>query len=224
MRVLGIDTATWTASVGICVDGKTRSERSVATGGGHALSLMALVAETLRDAALEMVDIQGVAVSIGPGSFTGLRVGLATAKGLAMAGGLPVAGVSTLEALAAAAEIRDGLVCPVLDARKGEIYAALIEMRGGEARVVQPEVAVALDRWLPVVGDRACTFVGDAVELVRSGARPDWTLLPFERCHPRGAVVARLGWLRLLGGGADDLAGLEPRYVRPSEAEIRFGA
>jgi tRNA threonylcarbamoyladenosine biosynthesis protein TsaB len=221
VNVLGIDTATWTASVGVCADGRTIAERSLPSQGSHGFSLMPLIAEVLREAELTAADLGGVAVSIGPGSFTGLRIGLATAKGIAFANGVALAGVRTLPALAQAAEVPDGLVCPILDARKGEVYTALIEMHRGEGLLRHAEVAIGVDRWLAMLGDRACTFVGDAVDIVRPHARRGWSLLPFARFHPRGAIIAALGWRRLDRGDADDLASLEPLYVRPSEAELK---
>lgn len=223
MRVLGIDTATWTASVGICDGERLLSERSLATSGTHGFSLVPMVDEALQEAGLRAADLGGIAVSIGPGSFTGLRIGLAAAKGLAFAAGVPIVGVRTLLALAVAAEVSDGLVCPLLDARKGEVYAALVEMRAGRGEWAHGEVVVALDRWLSLVGDRDCTFIGDAVGLVsaRGGAASGWHLRSFDRFHPRGAIVARLGAERLRAGDPDDLASLEPLYVRPSEAELK---
>lgn len=221
MKILGIDTATWTASVGLSRDGEEVAERSLATRGSHGLSLLGMIDELLAAAAWRMSDLQGVAVSIGPGSFTGLRIGLATAKGLAFALGIPLAGIRTLVAMAFAAGVRDGLVCPILDARKGEVYAALIEFRQGAAEVVQPEVAVALERWLEVVGARPCTFLGDAVPLLQPHLRASWTVLPFDHRHGSGAVTARLGEERIARGDVDGVADLEPLYCRPSEAELK---
>jgi len=221
MRVLGIETATWSASVGLSRDGRAIAERSLATRGNHAVSLPELIGATLAEAGWRLADLEGVAVSIGPGSFTGLRVGLASAKGLAFALGIPLVGVRTLVALAAAAGVADGLVCPILDARKAEVYAALVEFRAGRGEIAQPEVAIALDRWLEVVGDRACTFLGDGVPLLLSRRRPQWTLLSPAVRGPSGSQVARLGEERLTAGEADSAADLEPFYCRPSEAELR---
>lgn len=221
MPILGIDTATWTASVGVCQDGSILGERSLPTAGSHGFSLLPLIDEALGALGLRVADLRGVAVSIGPGSFTGLRVGLATAKGLAFASGLRLAGVPTMPALARASGVSDGLVCPVLDARKGEVYAALFEMIGGQPIVRHAVVAVALADWLPVVGARACTFVGDGVELIRPHGRPEWVLLPFDRSRGSGGVVALMGEERLRRGESDDVAELEPLYVRPSEAELK---
>jgi tRNA threonylcarbamoyladenosine biosynthesis protein TsaB len=220
--LLGIDTATWTASVALVDGDAVLAERSLPTSGSHGFSLVPLIEEVLGHAGATTGDLRGVAVSIGPGSFTGLRIGLATAKGLAFAQRIPIVGVRTLPALALAAGVQDGLVCPLLDARKGEVYAALVEIAAGQAIVRRDEAAAPLAAWLDVIGDRACTFIGDGVSIVADSGRavPQWTLLPFETHHPRGSVVARLGAERLGAGQSDDLAALEPLYVRPSEAEL----
>jgi tRNA threonylcarbamoyladenosine biosynthesis protein TsaB len=221
MRVLGIDTATWTASVGVVADDEVLAERSLAGSPTHGLSLVPLIEATLSDARLRLSDVHGLAVSIGPGSFTGLRVGLSTAKGLAFACAVPLVGVATLEALALAAETRDGFVCPMLDARKSEVYTALFRMEHGTPAEVVPACAVELRAWLPRLA-QPCVFVGDAEPLLRehpllpAGA----TVLPFARFHPRGSIVARLGAPLLHRGAAN--SELEPLYIRPSEAELKW--
>ena len=220
MRILGIDTATWTASVGVVANGDVLGERSVGASLSHGLSLLPLIQGVLHDAGLQVAQLDGVAVSIGPGSFTGLRIGLSTAKGIAFAHGLPVVGVRTLLALAAVANLDEGRVCPMLDARKGEVYAALFQVESGVPRCLIPESVLRADAWLSRV-DGPCTFLGDGVgALGEANSAGQWTVLPFDRFHPRGAVVAALGAERLYRGDGDDLAALEPLYIRPSEAEL----
>lgn len=126
-----------------------------------------------------------------------------------------------MTALALASGVRDGLVSPILDARRGEIYAALAELNGGVVRMLHQEVAVPLARWLDVIGDRPCTFVGDAVYLLDATERPGWTLLPYEEHHASGAVIAQLGEERLRCGQGDPIGALEPLYCRPSAAELK---
>lgn len=221
MRVLGIDTATWTASAGVSADGAVLAERSLPAAPSHGLSLLPLLEEVLAGAGLGWRDLDGIAVSIGPGSFTGLRIGLSTAKGIGFAQRLPVVGVPTLHALARVADARAGWVCPLLDARKGEVYTALFQVQDAEATCAVAECAVSLEAWLPRLPEQ-CTFLGDAVGMLagRGGAHPGWTVLPFDRFHPRGGVVAALGARRIAAGDGNDLAALEPFYVRPSEAEL----
>ncbi len=224
MRVLGIDTATWTASVGVADGEAVLAEVSRRAAPSHGLSLLPLIEEVLAVAGLRGADLQAIAVSIGPGSFTGLRIGLSSAKGLAFALGLEVTGVPTLEALAHVPRLEKGLVCPMLDARKGEVYTALYEASGGALHCRLPECAVEIGRWLRRLPG-PCVFVGDAVEILERQAAGSWegTALPFAEFHPRGGVVASLGARRLGCGEAGELAALEPRYLRPSEAELAEG-
>ncbi len=222
MRVLGIDTATWIASVGIVDDGRRLAQRSRGASPSHGLSLLPLIDEVLDESGLSLEELDGVAVSIGPGSFTGLRIGLSTAKGFAFASALRLVGIPTLESLARVAAVGEGLVCPLLDARKGEVYTALYRAQDGELEAVHPECAVRLQVWLARI-DGPCTFIGDAAHLVReenAGTFPR-RVLPFEEFHPLGSMVAEMGARRLSRGEKEDLASLEPLYVRPSEAELK---
>jgi tRNA threonylcarbamoyladenosine biosynthesis protein TsaB len=124
VRVLGIETATWTASVAIIDEAVTLTEQTLQQSASHGTALFPLVADALRAAETTLEAIDLLAVSIGPGSFTGLRIGLSMAKGLAMAADIPIVGVPTLEGLAVAAPLRSHPLWTVLDARKGEVYAA----------------------------------------------------------------------------------------------------
>ncbi|HSR10897.1 MAG TPA: tRNA (adenosine(37)-N6)-threonylcarbamoyltransferase complex dimerization subunit type 1 TsaB, partial [Thermodesulfobacteriota bacterium] len=136
MIVLALETATLAGSVALvdAGDGETGrriiGENTLSNPETHSARLMPGIDRLLKEASLTIRDIGGIAVSIGPGSFTGLRIGVATAKGLAYALGIPVAGVPTLDALAATRPFSPDPVCPVLDARKKEVYAALFRCNG----------------------------------------------------------------------------------------------
>jgi tRNA threonylcarbamoyladenosine biosynthesis protein TsaB len=274
VRILGLDTATWKASVGLRIDGETVAEKSRTADGSHAVSLLSLIEEVLQDGGCSVRDLDAVAVSGGPGSFTGLRIGLSVAKGLAYATGARLIAVPTLEALARTVAHLDGKVCPVLDARKGELYAACFQSSHGilqrltEDLLLTPEELLALldasnlqassrassgaarsepTRPPEASGVRAasgpaelaargpaslhivptpCVMLGDAVAAYgtflqqRLGAAV--TLLPSDTHGPSGGVVAAMGDERLQAGGSDDLSRIEPRYIRPSEAELKW--
>lgn len=201
-------------------DGRVLAERTRVESRAHVVSVPALTGEALDQAGLGMRDVQAVAVSIGPGSFTGLRIGLGFAKGVAFAGGVPLVPVPTLEALAAVADVPAGTtVCAALDARKRECWAAVFRRGDGDTlERLTDDLAIAPDALaarLPpgsvVVGDAGIAY-GDVL-----GARA--VVLPFATHHPRGGVVARLGTRRLAAGAGADLGTLEPVYGRPSEAE-----
>jgi tRNA threonylcarbamoyladenosine biosynthesis protein TsaB len=179
-------------------------------------------------------QLDAVAVSSGPGSFTGLRIGFGFAKGLVYAIGARLVLVPTLEALAAVAGGGGGPVCAALDARKQEVYAAIFEPAAGPPdggpAVAGPHgtgglgrtsddlalSAVALAALLP----DGCTLIGDASEAYADILGTRATLLPFARWHPVGSVIARLGWKRLLTGGAAEPGTAEPSYVRAPEARL----
>jgi tRNA threonylcarbamoyladenosine biosynthesis protein TsaB len=198
-------------------DGRVLAETARRESRSHAASLPALVDEVLGRANVAIAALDGIAVSIGPGSFTGLRVGCALAKGIAYAGALPLVGVPTLEALACVADAPPGrTVCVALDARKHEVYAAFF--RAGEP----PERLTPDAAWTPgVLAARLApdhVVVGDATDVYPELAAGE--VRPFATHHPRGGVVARLGLARLRRGEATPLGSLEPVYVRPPDAEL----
>ena len=130
MRVLALETSTLAGGVALCEDGRVVGLSLLNVALTHSERLMSMVDRLLEDCRWTLGQVQGLAVSIGPGSFTGLRVGAATVKGLALALGLPVAAVPTLDALAANLPFADAPVCPLLDARKGEVYVCLLPVDG----------------------------------------------------------------------------------------------
>jgi tRNA threonylcarbamoyladenosine biosynthesis protein TsaB len=206
--------------VGVARDGVVVAEGVHRETRSHTASLPGLVERVLRDAGLGVDDVEGLAVSIGPGSFTGLRISLALAKGLAFAGRLPLVGVQTLEALAHVAEAAPGeTICVALDARKREVYAALFVAADGAPRRLTPDLALSPDA-LAVQLTPPCVLVGDAGEVYRDVLAPHATLRPFATHHPRGGIVARLGSARLAAGERANIGTLEPTYVRPPDAEL----
>jgi tRNA threonylcarbamoyladenosine biosynthesis protein TsaB len=224
VRILGLDTATWRASVGLLIDGEVAAERSQVTKGNHAVFLLPLIDEVLRAADCSLKTVDAVAVSTGPGSFTGLRVGLSVAKGIARATGTRLLAVPTLEALARTVVDQHGVVCALLDARRGELYTACFESSASGWRRLSPDALVtseALAATLPT----PCTVVGDGVvsygDFLHTRFGSTVRLLPFETHGPRGGAVAALGLERWQRGLDDDLVGIEPTYIRPSEAELK---
>jgi len=172
----------------------------------------------------ETKDLQVIGVSVGPGSFTGIRIGLSVAKALAYASGAKLVGVGTLEALAVrAAAGRDALVCPLLDARHGQVYGAVYEVTwtGG-----LPQVKIVREEWAGAVEDVATwvtepmIFAGDALELAREKITPvvgdNFLTPPLNRTLPNPEDVALLSFARAQAGEFSDLMELEPRYVRLS--------
>jgi tRNA threonylcarbamoyladenosine biosynthesis protein TsaB len=241
MRVVGIDTATSPASAALIVDGRLISERihpadefagaanEFQNRGNHAATLLPLIESLFRGSEISFADITGVALSIGPGSFTGLRIGLSTVKGLAYGWGLPVVGVSTLLAHAARITDYEGLICALLDARKKEVYAALFERTEVSLkRLSQDTVGSIGDVMTMVRGFQAgapCLFVGNGASVHRvslldfAGAQMQFEA---ECSAPTlAATVAYLSEQRFSANEVEDLGALAPVYIRPPEAEFK---
>jgi tRNA threonylcarbamoyladenosine biosynthesis protein TsaB len=184
-----------------------------------------LILRVLESASCALEEVQGFGVSIGPGSFTGLRIALGTVKGFAYALGRSVVGVDTLEALACTVTNWEGRICPVLDARKGEIYTALFHRdQTGQLKRESPDLVVAPQEFFTQL-EGACLFLGDGLErygaLLRERGALEFRLLPFSSYHPRGGVVARMAWEHLRRGEAEDIGALVPHYVRRPSAEFK---
>lgn len=226
MTVLGIETATPVCGVALGREGSILVERSLNTGTHHAERLLPMVRDALDEAGLELRDLDGIAVSIGPGSFTGLRIGLSTAKSLCWSAGLPLVAVPTLDAMAAQFPYAACPVCPALDARKKEVYAALYDTSSGGLRTLIAPAAVS-----PVSFVASLTgpvlFVGDGARLYRReivaelGGAARFAPPPLDR--PSAAAVAALGLFKLERGESEDLVRAEPVYLRKSEAELKHG-
>jgi tRNA threonylcarbamoyladenosine biosynthesis protein TsaB len=224
VRVLAIETATaWGSAAVVGPDG-VLAERSAHVPGEHLEWLIPAIDDLLAALHLTRADIEGLAVSIGPGGFTGLRIGVATAAAWAHALGLPLSGVSTLEAIAAGVQ-DSGLVVAALDARRGEVAAALFTRGDGASGVerLTEDLLMSPGALRDHLGDRGRVIIaGDALErhaaALLDALGPDAVAAPRERWWPRAAVIGHLGRTRLLGGDRDDPIGLVPRYAHRSVA------
>jgi tRNA threonylcarbamoyladenosine biosynthesis protein TsaB len=225
MKVLGIETATKTGGVAIISEGGILAEYTLNIEITHSERLMATVDRVLRDTGITLADIDGFAVSIGPGSFTGLRIGVATVKGLAFTTGKPVAAVPTLEALAWNLPQAGHPVCPLLDAKKHEVYAALYRYQNSSLEEVLPAavlpiatLAESITGQTVFTGEGAAVFREELLALLGDQA----SFAPLSALVPSAASVAEIGLLRLLHGGGTNPDDLAPLYIRRPEAEIAW--
>ncbi len=226
MKVLGFDTSTSCGSVGLVSDGKLISEYILDVAVTHSERLLGAIEFVLREARFTIGDVDGWAISLGPGSFTGLRIGVSTVKGLAFATGKPVAGISSLDVLASLVSPTPYLICPVLDARKEEVYAAFYRYKEGDS--LKRESAYEATRPEDLVRriEEKTIFIGDGLKTYGAFFRDRLSSLalfpPFPINFPHGSVVAKLGFDLLQKGSHLDLATFTPLYIRPSEAEIKW--
>lgn len=229
MLVLGIETTGPVLSVGLTDGRQPLAETSLYGTRIHSVRLLPAIKDLLAAAGRTCADLTGVAVSHGPGSFTGLRIGLTVAKTLAQVLSLPAAGVSSLDVLAYPLTRNGGAAMALAPARRGEVYAALYK-GPGEEPVVGPlnmdlaqlltALAAIPEGPLLCVGEAAVLYADELREILGGRLR----LVPPALNYPRGAVVAQLGAERLARGEAEDPLQLRPVYLRLSAAEMAWQA
>lgn len=222
--VLAIDTATLSGSVALCRGAEILAESLVNLRSTHSERLLLQVEQVLDVTGLSVAQLDLIAVVHGPGSFTGLRVGLATAKGLATAADVPLVGISTLEALAMNLPFSPYPVYAFLDARKQEVYSCSYNCREGFPVPLSGEVVVPPGELLSSI-DGDVALVGDGVNSYRSlidELLGDRAKLPPAVCHQvRAAAVALLAARRMEEGvELPSVAELRPSYIRPSDADL----
>lgn len=230
MLILALDSTALTATVSVCDDEKLLSCHVLQNGNTHSETLLPMVEFALRNLSLTAADIQLFACSAGPGSFTGVRIGVSTIKGLAFGSNIPCIGVSTPEALAYNLIGFDGLVCPLMDARREQVYQALFSVCDGVTERLTPDRALSLaelDRLLceHLASDpRPLRFVGDGYPLAERGlpstfatglVRPTPELLRMQNAYS----VAQVALARYREGIRTTDCELSPVYLRPCQAE-----
>ena len=218
MKLLALESSAKAASVAVTEDGRLIGQYWLNCGLTHSRTLLRMAESLLDDAGLSVRDLGAAAVAIGPGSFTGVRIGVATVKGLAFGKGKPCAGVSTLEALAEnLAFLSDGLICPVMNARRNQVYTALFR---GKNRLL-PDQAISVAELEEVLSgySEPVWFVGDGYELVTSQIKHVYHPLPERLRLQSAASVASVAMRYAKEGNTTDDARLFPVYLRPSQAE-----
>ena len=221
MRLLAFETSAKAASVALFEDGNLLAEQYQNTGLTHSQTLMVMTEQMLSQCNLTAKDVDAVAVANGPGSFTGVRIGAAAAKGFAWGAEIPIYGVSTLEAMALGLGIYDGFVCPVMDARRQQVYNALFYVNQGAVTRQTPDRAIALEDLKNELKnlEKPIYLVGDGSILCYNTLKediPGLILPPEGRMHQRAVGV---GLAALKQEISDDPATLTPNYLRLSQAE-----
>ena len=224
MLTLAFETSAKAGSVALTENGKLLGESYQNTGLTHSQTLMVMAEDLLKQCGKTMADVTAVAVAEGPGSFTGVRIGVAAAKGLSWGGQLPCYGVSTLEAMAESLGIWQGHVCACMDARRNQVYNALFLVDKGRIERLSEDRAIALEDLKTDLEhiDGPIYLVGDGSSLTYktlSEAVPELILPPEHRMHQRAVGVALLAEKKQASGETGDGNTLSPNYLRLSQAE-----
>ena len=229
MKILGIESASVTASAALVDGDHVLAEFTTNYQKTHSETLLPMIDEIVRMTDTELSTLDGIAVSAGPGSFTGLRIGAATGKGLAFALEKPMIAVPTLAAIAYGAFGSSYLLCPLMDARRGEVYTGLFRFDGETLVTVQESTAVPLTEEVRIAEETAralskeILYLGDGVAVFEAKIREISTLPPHFAPAPvrfqRGVSVAALGERMLAVGQGVSAAEFSPIYLRKSQAE-----
>lgn len=223
MLVLGIDTSTMTGGAALVSERGLIGDYNLNIRSTHSERLLPAIEQVLTDAELTLDNIEGVSVVTGPGSFTGLRIGVATAKGFGFAKQIPLVGVTTLQALAWQYQHFPGVVCPLVDARRSEVYGQQFQAGNSQGEPINTPLAQfltslqTLTEPILFVGDGAFTYQEMIKEYIPNACFP-----ATEGFALRASAVAGLGREQLLQGKQDHPLQLTPFYMRKSEAEIKW--
>ena len=224
MLILAFETSAKAASVALTENGKLLGEIYQNTGLTHSQTLMVMAEDLLKQCGKAAKDITAVAVAEGPGSFTGVRIGVAAAKGFAWGREIPCYGISTLEAMAVSLGAYEGHVCSCMDARRNQVYNAVFYVNRGEPERFSDDRAISLTELKEELEhiDGPIFLVGDGAGLAYKTLAPDipeLILPPEHRLHQRAVGVALLAEAKAAAGEAGDGNALSPNYLRLSQAE-----
>ncbi|MCJ7539953.1 MAG: tRNA (adenosine(37)-N6)-threonylcarbamoyltransferase complex dimerization subunit type 1 TsaB [Desulfobacterales bacterium] len=225
MRILAVDTATTSCSVAIVDNTSLLSEFTLAKEETHSKHLMDMIKAALRMSGHNFSDLDGFAVTRGPGSFTGLRIGISTIKGLAVASEKPVVGVSSLETLALQVSYSRDLICPILDARRGEVYFSRYRFLNGHLKKQTKERVAPPDQAVEDLNE-SCLFVGNGAllykEMILEKMGELASFAPLIQNTIRASTMAYLSMAKFENNDTDDIEKILPYYIRKSDAELNL--
>lgn len=238
-RLLAIDTSTSSMTTAVLQGDKLIAESKAIAERNHSIYLVPSIIELLAAAGLEVKDIQGVGVGRGPGSYTGVRIGVSVAKTMAWTLNVPLLGVSSLEAMAMGAADATQTssvkwVVPMMDARRGQVYTGLYEIREGRTQCLLPDGNRLLNDWLDELAARSQEAAQPVREISLIGETPPfeeqlkasraWStkLVQIREASIRAYDIGRLARLRLLRGDVEDVHEFAPNYTQLAEAEAKY--
>jgi tRNA threonylcarbamoyladenosine biosynthesis protein TsaB len=210
--ILNLETATKNCSVSISQDGKTILCKEMAEAGySHAEKLHVFIEESLKESKLSFNDLSAIAVSQGPGSYTGLRIGVSAAKGLCFALNLPLISVDTLQVLASQLSITEGVIIPMIDARRMEVYSAIFTSKFDKIREVQAEILT--ENSFEGISE-TIHFVGDCTEKAKTVLTNSNFIFHEEIIYPSANEMGALSYQKFLQNMLEDVAYFEPYYLK----------
>ena len=225
MKILALDSSGIVASVAVVEDDTLLAEYTVNYKKTHSQTLLPMLDEIVKMTELELESVDAIAVAAGPGSFTGLRIGSATAKGLGLALKKPLVAVPTVDALAYNLYDAQGLICPIMDARRNQVYTGVYRLNESGLQVVKEQMAIdvgVLAEQLNALGE-AVTFLGDGVPVYRNQLEEKLTVpfafAPANMNRQRAASVGLRGFQYYREGRIETAAEHQPDYLRVSQAE-----
>ena len=225
MKIIALDSSGMVASVAVFEDGVLLAEYTVNYKKTHSQTLLPMLDEVVKMTELELASVDAIAVAAGPGSFTGLRIGASTAKGLGLAMGIPLIPVSTLEALAYNLYGTCCLICPIMDARRDQVYTGIYRFEGEKLKAVKEPMALGVDDLARSLNemDQEVIFLGDGVPVyqdkLKTLIRVSCAFAPGHLSRQRAGAVAALGWRYYQEGKVQTAAEHVPEYLRMSQAE-----
>lgn len=225
MKILALDSSGLTASVAILEDDSLLGEYTICYKKTHSQTLLPMLDQVVQMLELDLNTVDGIAIAAGPGSFTGLRIGSATAKGLGLALNKPLISVPTLEALAYNLYGVEGVICPVMDARRNQTYTGVYAWERDCFQTIQDGQAVAIDEILDKLNEigKPVTFLGDGVPVFKEQIKKQLTVpyqfAPAHLSRQRAGAVAALGYRYMAEGRTESAAAHKPEYLRLSQAE-----
>ncbi len=225
MKILGLDSSGIVASVAIVEDDVLIAEYTVNYKKTHSQTLLPMLDEIAKMTELDLNSIDAIAVAAGPGSFTGLRIGSATAKGLGLALKKPLIAIPTVEGLAYNLYDISGLICPIMDARRKQVYTGIYRFTDHQLKVVEDQMAVPMETVIEKLNQygETVTFLGDGVsvfhELIAEKMTVPYSFAPAHVNKQRAAAVAALGEIYYRQGKTETAMEHVPDYLRVSQAE-----
>lgn len=225
MKILALDSSGLVASVAVVTEEKVIGEFTVNNKKTHSQTLLPMVDEVIKIIDMEIEEFDAIAVAGGPGSFTGLRIGASTAKGLALVLNIPIINVPTVDALAYNFYGTDKIICPMMDARRNQVYTGLYQWIDGNFTVLRPQFAIEVEELAVILNeyDQEILFLGDGVEAqlykFSSLLKASYSVAPIHLSRQRAASLGSLGIEYFKAGRTENADSFEPEYLRMSQAE-----